>query len=364
LNKASLAQLANTTCPSLDTQSIVRGSDFEYHVNLVVRNDDELDRLIAVAKSEIDEDDNPLDNLRIANNEVFKELPYIVSGRLDLDQEFLFINEQGTTAVLDGLDGVNLTGGTLFLPESLNCVNVLGLFDTAGDGQGDVFSKVQDKIVRFVQVDEGFRNLDTDEIVFAETVKQLEKSVHVPDGSKAKTFFFERGLVYVRIMKKFSIKKMTVDAHLEKAQSHAENLGLILNLDDVNDLRDAALAHDDGKKHPLWQLAATGSTGAVALAKTGGSFYNPSLLAGMRHELVSALMNPELSDLARWLVVSHHGRCRPQFPTKAYDLDQPAASAELNSTLPKLLDKLNGIYGAWGLAYLEAVMRGVDINAE
>jgi CRISPR-associated endonuclease/helicase Cas3 len=125
----------------------------------------------------------------------------------------------------------------------------------------------------------------------------------------------------------------------------------------------AAAEHDTGKKHPLWQLGFTGTTAGEPLAKNY-TFVNPLLLNGLRHELVSALYNPELSPLDKLLVLSHHGRCRPFFPEKAYDPDALTESAELNATLPTLLWEMNEQHGVWGLAWLEAVIRAIDINAE
>jgi CRISPR-associated endonuclease/helicase Cas3 len=125
---------------------------------------------------------------------------------------------------------------------------------------------------------------------------------------------------------------------------------------------EAARHHDDGKAHPLWQVALRGSHEGEPLAKSP-YFVNPKLLAGMRHELISALMDT-LSDLARWLVASHHGRCRPFFPKRSYDPDRIKESAVFNANLPFLFDRLQKAYGYWGLAYLEAVFRGIDIQSE
>ena len=83
LNRASLAQIANTTYPTLKMAHAIRGVETEYQVNLVVRKDEELNRLLALAKTEVDgEDDNPLGLIRVANNEIFKELPKIVFDEL------------------------------------------------------------------------------------------------------------------------------------------------------------------------------------------------------------------------------------------------------------------------------------------
>jgi CRISPR-associated endonuclease/helicase Cas3 len=361
LNAASLAQIANTTYQTLPVDKVIRGAGFEYHVNLVVRKDAELQRLIAAVEHQAEVD------VRVSNNEVFKELPYIVVSKLNgLNKAYLFVNQQGDVTVQDKLNAGALTGGTLFLPESLNCVNALGMFDPTGGGEGDVFSKTQDKVSRFVQIASGFISLDTNDTFAAETVAALLKLLPLKAGFKKSVMQSVKGLVYVVDRQVSKSKKMTVEKHLNLAADQAENFTAVLHLDpDVTSaICDAALHHDDGKAHPLWQLAATGGVDATAWAKTGGSFHNPMLLGGMRHELVSSLWNPEMSPLAKWLTVSHHGRCRPQFSVKAYDPDAIEASAVLNAKLPTLLDWLNQEHGVWGLAYLEAVIRAVDIASE
>jgi len=100
LNAASLTQIANTTYPMLPTDKVIRGAGFEYHVNLVVRRDTELERLIAAVQHDVELD------VRVSNNELFKELPYIVASKLnDLRvPRFLFISQTGDVMVLDILN--------------------------------------------------------------------------------------------------------------------------------------------------------------------------------------------------------------------------------------------------------------------
>jgi len=365
LNKASLRQITNTTYPSLDVSDYIRGVEVEYHVNLVIRKEAELKVLIALLKS--DHDDDELDEIRVANNEIFKELPQNLVKRMESvhGSEYLCITSSGTVKFIDKLMADELKGATLFLPESANLINPHGLFEIGGGGEGDVFAKVQVNTLRFIQTDAGFLNLASNEVVAVDSVEKLTKTIPVDAGSKAKVTFYENGLVYVRIQNKLKTSKLTVDAHLDRAIVHAEKLSLALSLDPVvmSNVVSAAEKHDDGKLHDLWQLAARGTTRGVPLAKVG-YFKNPALLNGMRHELVSALWNPKLGSLAKWLVVSHHGRCRPMFDASAYDPEGIAESAALNSELPRMLSDLSQEYGTWGLAYLECLMRAVDINAE
>lgn len=368
LNKASLIQIANTTYPSLDMSDFIRGAEADYHVNLVVRKDAEIERLCSVAKA--DSESEAFDQLVIANNEVFKELPYQFVKKasfLGVD-EFLLISQSGDVKVVscDALIPQRLAGGTLFLPESSNAINPQGLFEPEGDGEGDVFSKVQDAVTRFVHLsDDQWTSLETGETIVAANAEKLRISVVVPEGMRAKVAFNEAGLVYIKARKKLVGGKMTCREHSSRATEHAAKLTRSLGLQSEVSaaIVGAATAHDKGKEHPLWQLGFKGSTAGEPLAKNH-VFNNPALLNGLRHELVSALCNGQLSPLAKWLVVSHHGRCRPMFEETAYDPDALDASASLNAGLPELLTTLNAEFGLWGLAYLEAVIRAIDINAE
>lgn len=368
LNKSSLIQISNTTYPSLDMSDFIRGEEAEYRVNLVIRKDAEIEKLLKVAR--LDPDSEAFDHLTIANNEVFKELPrQFLSKAISLGvDEFLFITQSGDVKILsrDQLQSQRLAGGTLFLPESSNPINPQGLFEPEGNGEGDVFSKVQDTFTRFIQIsDDQWQSLETGETIAVPSVEKLRTTVQVPVGMKAKVAFNDSGLVYIKARKKLVGGRMTCQEHSCRATEHAQKLVQHLCLpNEVGDgVVKAATAHDKGKEHPLWQLGFKGSTLGEPLAKNY-SFQNPALLNGLRHELVSVLYNPELSCLSKWLVLSHHGRCRPLFEERAYDPDDLDRSAALNTELPQLLTNLNREYGVWGLAYLESVLRAVDINAE
>ena len=368
LNKASLVQIANTTYPSLDMTDFIRGAEAEYHVNLVIRKDAELESLLSVAKA--DPESEAFDQLMIANNELFKELPaqFVRKASSLRVDEFLFITQSGDVRVLphETLIPQRLVGGTLFLPESSNPINPQGLFEPLGDGEGDVFSKVQDTVTRFIKVsNDEWMSLETGEKTVAATAEKLRTTIQVPAGWRAKVSLNDAGLVYIKARKKLVGGKMTCKEHSLRATDYAQRLTqpLCLSTGISTAVVEAATVHDAGKEHPLWQLGFKGSTSGEPLAKNH-VFHNPALLNGLRHELVSVLYNPQLSPLAKWLVVSHHGRCRPMFEQTAYDPDALDDSAALNAQLPELLATLNAEHGVWGLAYLEAVIRAVDINAE
>jgi hypothetical protein len=300
---------------------------------------------------------------------VFKEA---VNKKLKADlsslaKRFVWVaaGEDATVIPSHDLQKMNLGGGTLYLAESANCINTLGTFEIAGNGTGDVFSLLQNRTQRFVKSKSGFTSIHTGETVEASTPNDLMKKLLVPDGYKAKVIFGQGGLLYVRAVKKQKRTSMTLAEHRDMAKNVGQMLVHTLGL--PAELATAIVAamqhHDDGKGHWLWQLAARGTSDGEPLAKTGGAFHNPILLGGMRHELVSVLNNG-LSDLEKWLIASHHGRCRTVFEKRAYDPDRLVESDELNRQLPFVLESLQKQHGLWGLSYLEAVVRAADINAE
>ena len=106
---------------------------------------------------------------------------------------------------------------------------------------------------------------------------------------------------------------------------------------------------------------------------------------GGRHEDLSARLvrewlnsangesDGEIADLLVHLVVSHHGKGRPLVPPAedgtpavvTYELDgiEVSCSADLSAidwTQPSRFKRLNDLYGPWGLALLEAILRQAD----
>jgi len=93
-------------------------------------------------------------------------------------------------------------------------------------------------------------------------------------------------------------------------------------------------------------------------------------LGGFRHELASvrrarecsgfAELTPEITDLALHLIATHHGHGRPCFESKAYDRARLRESGELAQECTRRFAKVQQHYGAWGLAYLESILKAAD----
>jgi CRISPR-associated endonuclease/helicase Cas3 len=148
--------------------------------------------------------------------------------------------------------------------------------------------------------------------------------------------------------------------HLDQAASAARAFAELLLPNGFADAYAAAgKGHDLGKAKPLWQRAMGGDV-ALPLAKTCGAV-NPALLAGFRHELASLLdLGGADSALTLHLIGSHHGWARPFWKSRAYDRDRLRLSQQHALDAAVRFGVLHRRYGAWGLAYLEALFKSID----
>ncbi len=159
-----------------------------------------------------------------------------------------------------------------------------------------------------------------------------------------------------------------LNAVAEKAARLAEKLGL--NEEITRALVLAGQLHDLGKQEPIWQRAVGNRDGAPWIAKSAMPM-RPRLLGGFRHELASlryaekqlAGEPAEVCDLVLHLIAAHHGHARPCFEKKAYDRQHGRESERLAIEAAQRFGCLQRTYGAWGLAYLEAVFKAADALA-
>ncbi len=160
---------------------------------------------------------------------------------------------------------------------------------------------------------------------------------------------------------------VTLAQHLQDAAQWAGRLCDRLRLDAHRaSIVDAARAHDLGKNCPWWQRA-IGVAGPPPLAKSGRSGFDHAVNAGYRHELGSLLdllqQNAPPTDLVAHLVATHHGHGRPSFAVNAAGPATVGNREDVIGAAARRFANLHQQFGAWQLAYLEAVVKAADALA-
>jgi len=173
-----------------------------------------------------------------------------------------------------------------------------------------------------------------------------------------------------------TIRRIALDDHGQAARSAAEKLArqLGFNADLSEALSWAAAWHDLGKHRSLWQRSIGNLQFPEQVLAKSDNRMKPQDLGNYRHELGSLLdiqKRPEFRSLARemqelvlHLVGAHHGRCRPVFrDDEGYDPDYSISVVDATlSEVPKRYARLQRKFGRWGLAYLESMVRAIDIH--
>lgn len=184
------------------------------------------------------------------------------------------------------------------------------------------------------------------------------------DEPKAKWIYFSGKLKATRLP-----SSQFLDEHLKLVASAAAELARCLGFEErlVRVFEWAGQCHDLGKNRSVWQRAAGNFSQRQALAKSAQ--FNGRALGGYRHELGSLLdaeagipsdFTEEERDLALHLIAAHHGFARPHFPDVAYDKTAVKRSAIVAIEGARRFSRLQHAHGAWGLAYLETILRSAD----
>lgn len=145
----------------------------------------------------------------------------------------------------------------------------------------------------------------------------------------------------------------------------------------------AAELHDLGKQRESWQRS-IGNPNPNSLpwyAKSGkpedGKRWKGQYINGYRHEFGSLLdildtklphlaclneLSEPMRDLALHLIATHHGYARPHFTQDGtIDQNHPKSKAdEIAVDVMRRFARLQRLYGRWGLAYLESLLRAAD----
>jgi len=165
----------------------------------------------------------------------------------------------------------------------------------------------------------------------------------------------------------------TLSEHLEwtalEAQRIADELDLPVKYREM--LVAAAVGHDIGKNRVLWQTAMNAPRTGEPYAKTLGGG-DGRKLNGYRHEFGSlrdinlsdslSHLDPDLCELAKHLIVSHHGFARPTIAP--FDPDSsPSERSDLARDIANRFARLQQAWGPWGLAWWESLLRAADFRA-
>lgn len=187
-------------------------------------------------------------------------------------------------------------------------------------------------------------------------------------------------LYFGRVREKSALVVLFVKQHLKDVGARARALAerAALSHDLVIALEKAGQLHDLGKEESIWQKV-SGNLKSDGTYVKGTSVAKPVKvmrgrdLGGFRHELASLryvekeladlTIPPELHDLVLHLVAAHHGHARPCFESKAYDRNHLKDSARIALDSAQRFARLQEKYGAWGLAYLESILRAADVIA-
>lgn len=156
----------------------------------------------------------------------------------------------------------------------------------------------------------------------------------------------------------------------KEAKRLASRLGLPPDYERL--LSVVARLHDEGKRAVRWQRAFNAPEGDVAYAKTPGPI-RFSLLDGYRHEFGALptlerdhefnMLDDELKELARHLLVAHHGFGRPVIRVNGCTDAPPSALEDRARDVALRFAHLQERWGPWGLAWWETLLRAADQQA-
>ena len=191
----------------------------------------------------------------------------------------------------------------------------------------------------------------------------------VPGTDKTQTEIFRKevngSVLIVRKVKDTKRgERVSLSDHSQEVATTSQGFAVrcCLDAEFLAALKQAGALHDAGKVNPIWQIAATGKMSDPPLAKISGRFRSPLGLQGFRHEFESLVMAEEAQELTKHLVASHHAGARPTWcgtrDLAPVQRDEDAVVDQANR-----FASLQGKYGWWGLAYIEAIFRAADAYA-
>lgn len=268
---------------------------------------------------------------------------------------------------------------TIVLPSRVGGLSEAGFLDPSAAGTPVADLADDDEGARFERTADGLEASPA----WAHAAARWELPLHDPEDEDAEP----RWWVYAR--RRVGELALDTDTDLSRLGPAAAQLpdhnaavgraagriGRALQLPDwvVAALHDAGAWHDAGKARRVWQRAA-GNRGPIPVAKAARGVFRPALLGGYRHEFgsladaIRAFPVPDSEpeavrrELTLHLIAAHHGHARPGFSQpRQWDPDLPVAlAATLAMEVEQRYDGLQRRFGAWGLAWLEALVKCAD----
>jgi CRISPR-associated endonuclease/helicase Cas3 len=261
-----------------------------------------------------------------------------------------------------------LYGNTLVIEASLGGLGEKGMLDSAstsevptpeddGWANGDAAPTVPFRVLKDSEPDENWKE------VFRFIISETESETHWLSVQKWKGGILnEDG----RALAKFNQR---LEEHQSAAALQARAIAGRIGLPEsyAASLELAARRHDEGKRESVWQEAFSAPKDAV-YAKTRGPLILKKL-NGYRHELMSEKFLPEdpefgrlpeaFQQLVRHIVVAHHGYARPTISCEGSSIPPSLKGETIAETAKRFVD-LQEIWGPWGLAWWEALLRAAD----
>jgi CRISPR-associated endonuclease/helicase Cas3 len=179
--------------------------------------------------------------------------------------------------------------------------------------------------------------------------------------------YFSGYLVSRRFNKAFT--KVPLSEHNQAVADKVRQLAEVLQLPPelADQLVQASRVHDIGKAALSWQQAFGNLDQTRPLAKTG--VYKPDfdVLSGLRHELLSLSLIPDVNLPGKQAVAAHHGWARPGFNLTAggKELTPEEVLILVEQSMERYALQVKR-YGWWRQAWLESLLRAADalVSAE
>lgn len=273
---------------------------------------------------------------------------------------------------LKQLDADRLAGKTIVVDARLGGLSPDGLLDVNSAERPATLDATAEQILPWQQsVGMRLRIVPSDSDTAPGWVREAGWPVTVDDANEAADEWrVERRVKAVTVGDPARLPKLqSLRQHVHAAAEEADGISRALGLDEEfgRMMHVAAALHDSGKDREIWQTAMGAPRKGRPFAKTDGRRADGRALGGYRHEFGSlrdaesglAELADGARDLARHLIAAHHGWARPVIPPLD-PADPPSLSAERAQAAALRFASLQRLWGPWGLAWWESLLRAAD----